>query len=38
MSVSGLRCCGVVGGVGVEWVSDLDYGLEGWVVLCLCEL
>ena len=30
--------CGGVGGVGVEWVGGLDQGLEGWVVLCLCEV
>ena len=30
--------CGSVGGVGGEWVGDVDQGLEGWVVLCLCEL
>ena len=30
--------CGGVGGVGGECVGDLDQGLEGWVVLCLCEL
>ena len=33
-------CGGVggVGGVGGEWVGRLDQGLEGVVVLCLCEL
>ena len=30
--------CGGVGGVGGEWVGVLDQGLEGGVVLCLCEL
>ena len=30
-------CRGVVD-VGGEWIEDLDQGLEGWVVLCLCEL
>ena len=33
--------CGSVGGVGVaggEWVGGLDQGLEGWGVLCLCEV
>ena len=30
--------CGGVGGVGGEWVWGLDQGLEGWVVLCLCEV
>ena len=30
--------CGGVGGVGGEWVGGLDQGLEGWVVLCLCEV
>ena len=27
--------CGRVGG---EWVGGLDQGLEGWVVLCRCDL
>ena len=27
-----------VGGVGGEWVGGLDQVLEGWVVLCLCEM
>ena len=26
------------GGVCREWVGGLDQGLEGWVVLCVCEL
>ena len=26
------------GGVGGEWVGGLDQRLDGWVVLCLCEL
>ena len=30
--------CGYVGGVGGEWIGVLNQGLEGWVVLCLCEL
>ena len=30
--------CGGVGCVGGEWVGRLDQGLEGWSVLCLCEL
>ena len=30
--------CFGCGGVGGEWVGGLDQGLEGWVVLCLCEL
>ena len=30
--------CGGVGGVGREWVEGLDQGLEGGVVLCICEL
>ena len=30
--------CGGVGGVGGEWVGDLDHGLEGGLVLCLSEL
>ena len=30
--------CGGVGGVGGEWEGGLDQGLEGWVVLCLCEV
>ena len=30
--------CGGVGGVGGESVGDLDLGLEGGVVFCLCEL
>ena len=30
--------CGSVGGVGGEWVRGLDQGLEGGVVLCLCEV
>ena len=31
-------CLRGVGGVGGEWVGGLDQGLEGWVVLCLCEV
>ena len=27
-----------VGGVGGKWVGALDQGLEGWVLLCLCEM
>ena len=30
--------CFDCGGVGGELVGGLDQGLEGWVVLCLCEL
>ena len=30
--------CGVVGGACGECVGGLDQGLEGWVVLCMCEL
>ena len=30
--------CGGVGGVGGEWVGGLDQGLEGGVVLHLCEV
>ena len=30
--------CSGVGGVGREWVGDLDQGWERWVVLCLCEV
>ena len=30
--------CGGVCGVGGEQVGSLDQGLEGGVVLCLCEL
>ena len=26
------------GGVGGEWVGGLDQGLEGWGVLCMCEM
>ena len=29
---------GSVGGVRSEWIGGLDQGLEGWVVLFLCEL
>ena len=29
---------GGVGDVGGEWVGWLGQGLEGWVLLCLCEL
>ena len=29
---------GAVGGVSGEWVGGLDQGLEGCLVLCLCEL
>ena len=30
--------CDGVGGVGGEWVGDLDKGLEGWCYVCLtCE-
>ena len=37
--VSGLdQSCSVGRGVGEEWVEGLDHGLEGWVVLCLCEM
>ena len=32
-----LDCRGVDGVCG-EWVGGLDQGLEGWVVLCLCEI
>ena len=33
------RVCFACGGVDREWVEgDLDQGLEGGVVLCLCEL
>ena len=30
--------CSGVGGVGEEWIWGFDQVLEGWVVLCLCEL
>ena len=30
--------CFGYGGIGGEWVGGLDQGLNGWVVLCLCEL
>ena len=33
-----LEVCVCFGCVGGEWVGGLDQGLEGWVVLCLCEV
>ena len=30
--------CFGCGGVGGEWVGGLDQGLEGGVVLCMCEV
>ena len=33
-----MRLCFGCGGVGGELVGGLDQGLEGWVVLCMCEL
>ena len=31
-------CCGGVGGVGWEWVGDMDRGLEGWCYIRVrCE-
>ena len=31
-------CCGGVGGIAGECVGDLDHGLQGGVVVCMCEL
>ena len=31
-------CFSGVGSVCEEWIGGFDQVLEGWVVLCLCEL